>query len=139
MNIKEQTKTFLETFKAQREAGLLVLSNTRDFITIEEVLLANKFTETRDWKTDLKQLGQNKSIFIYVNGEFTKEYYDLLKQYSERGSMIQIMNTENMNYETVNFDSFQTKLIFLMTKEALGWAEEKFTIRDKFGLMETIA
>ena len=72
MNIKEQTKTFLETFKAQREAGLLVLSNTRDFITIEEVLLANKFTETRDWKTALKQLGQNKSIFIYVNGEFTK-------------------------------------------------------------------
>ena len=139
MKTQEQIENFIKTFKAQREAGLLVLTNSKDFSDVEEVMLKNKFTEAKDWKQVLKQLSLNQSVFLYVNGEFTKEYYDLLKQYSERGGMIQIMNPDTMNYETINFDPFQAHFVLLMTKDALGWAEEKFSIRNKAGLMEIIA
>lgn len=139
MKTQEQIENFLKTLKTQREAGLLILTNSKDFSDVEESLIKNKYTEAKDWKQVLKQLSLNQSVFLYVNGEFTKEYYDLIKQYSERGGMIQIMNTDTMNYETVNFDPFQAHFVLLMTKDALGWAEEKFSIRDKAGLMEIIA
>lgn len=138
MNMQEQIDNFLQTLKSQREAGLIVLTNTSNFATVEEYLIKDKFVESKDWKQVLKQLGNDQSTFVYMNGEFSKEYYDLLKQYSERGSMIQIMNTITMNYETINLNPMQTKLVYLMTKDALGWAEDKFSIRDKFGLIEII-
>ena len=138
MKTQEQVDNFLQTLKAQREAGLLVLENSKNFSDAEESLLKNKYIEAKDWKQILKQLSANQSVFIYVSGEFSKEYYDILKQYSERGGMIQIMNTDTMNYETVNFDPFQAHFVLIMTKDALGWAEDKFSIRDKAGLMEII-
>jgi len=139
MKIQKQTENFLKTFKAQREAGLIVLTSSKDFSDVEEEMIKDKFTEAKDWKQVLKHLSLNQSVFLYINSEFTKEYYDLLKQYSERGGMIQIMNPDTMNYETINFDPFQAHFILLITKDALGWAEEKFSIRDKVGLMEIIA
>jgi len=139
MKIQEQVDNFLQTLKVQREAGLLVLTNNKDFADVEESFLKNKYEEVKDWKQVLKRLSLNQSVFLYINGEFTKECFDLLKQYSERGGMVQIMNTDNMNYETINFDPFQAHFVLLITKEALGWAEEKFSIRDKVGLMEIIA
>ena len=139
MKIQEQVDNFLQILKSQREAGLLVLTNNKDFSDVEESLLKNKYLEAKDWKQILKKLSENQSVFIYINGEFNKEHYDILKQYSERGGMIQIMNPDTMNYETVNFDPFQAHFVLLMTKDALGWAEEKFSIRDKAGLMDVIA
>ena len=139
MKIQEQVENFLKTLKVQREAGMIVLTNSKDYSDVEEIMIKDKFTEAKDWKQILKQLSLNQSVFLYINGEFTKEYYDLIKQYSERGGMIQIMNPNTMNYETVNFDPFQAHFVLLITKDALGWAEEKFSIRDKAGLMEIIA
>ncbi|MEI6528767.1 MAG: hypothetical protein WCO10_03835 [bacterium] len=139
MKIKEQTDNFLQTLKTQREAGLVVLANNKDFAEVEESLVENKFVQAKDWRQILKQLSASQPTFMYINGEFTKECYDLLKQYSERGGMVQIMNPATMNYETVSFDPFQAQLVFLVTKEALGWAEEKYSLRDKAGLMEIIS
>lgn len=139
MKIHEQLENFVKTLKVQREAGLIVLTNSKDFSDIEEIMLKHKFIEAKDWKQILKNLASNKSVFLYVNGEFTKEYYDILKQYSERGGMVQIMNADTMKYETVNFDPFQAHFVLLITKDALGWAEERFSVRDKVGLMEIIS
>ncbi len=137
--ITQQIEKYINTLKQQREAGLLVITNPQNFAEVKDVLIKNDFTEALDWKQIMKQLGNEQSTFICIDKEFTKENYDLFKQYSERGSMIQIMDTDTMNLQTVDFDAGKTKLVYMLTKEVLSKAEEIYSIRDKAGLMEVIA
>lgn len=134
----EKINQFLIYLKEQVEAGLIVVKNSRLFEEVEEVLLKNGYKQVFAWKDILSYLSLKQSVFIYINGEFSKELYDVFIQYSNRGGVIQIVNPQNMSLVQSEFDAKKAHLVYLITQDALEIAQEKFDILSKAGMIENI-
>jgi hypothetical protein len=135
---KEKVLQFIEFLKEQIEAGLIIIKNSSFFIEIEELLLSHKYKQAFFWKEILTNLKDNQSTFLYINGEFTKELYDIFIQFSNRGGVIQIINPQNMDLVQVELDQKKVNLIYLFTQDALKIAQEKYEILSKAGMIENI-
>jgi len=135
---KEKMVQFLGFLKEQIEAGLIILKNSSFFVEIEESLLAEDYVQAFSWKEILTNLKYKKSTFYYINGEFTKEIYDIFIQFSNRGGIIQIVNPQNMDLVQVELDQKNTHLVYIFTQDALKIAQEKYDILGKAGMIENI-
>lgn len=135
---REKVNQYLKFLKEQIEAGLIILKSSRSFVDVEESLLADDYKQALSWKEILSNLAKNQSVFFYINGEFSKELYDIFIQYSNRGGVIQISNPQNMDLIQIEFNPKKTHLVYVITKDTVGIAQAKYGLLNKAGLVENI-
>ena len=138
MDTEKKIEDFLSHVAMQKEAGLIILSDSASLETAEKVLKASHFKETTDALEALTNFGNGTSVYVILRSPIAKELYDVIVQYSDRGGMIQVMDKAVMKLHSFEFDPNICHLVLLVLKESLEMIEKTFAIREKVGMTEQI-
>ncbi len=118
--------------------GLIIVEDEEQIVVAEKLIKEHAFRMVGNWKELLQVLEQNRSVCYVLSHPLSKEMYDVIAQYSDRGGMIQIMDRETMILKTVKFNPTKARLLLISTNLNLKSIEQEYQIRNKAGLVEII-
>ena len=135
---EEKIKVFLSYIEPQKEAGLVIASDSASLIETEKLLKKSGFQEAKTPIEVVDYLSNQKSVYTVLHSPLSKDFYDMVTQYTDRGGMIQLMDKSTMDFRSVQFDPKVSHLILMTLKENLIEIEKVFPLRDKVGMVEQI-
>lgn len=136
--MNEKIVNYLNVFKNQREAGLIVVEKTEHFEEIKNQINRQGFQVTNLWQETIEQLRNGNSICLELSSSISKELYDLIAQYSARNGAIQIMDNTTMKLKSIQFNPAECHLLLLALKQNLQEIEKTHSLKEKVGLVERI-
>jgi hypothetical protein len=75
------------------------------------------YAVTEIYETAVHSLSKGESVAIKVSEELPKEIYDLLRQYSQRRGIIQVLPKEGQAPALLQLDTQKTKLLIVIPSE----------------------
>jgi len=138
MVIEEKIKTFLSYIEPQKEAGLIIAADSGSLIETEKLLKKASFQEAKDPIEVINHLSEKSSVYVVLHAPLSKDFYDMIVQYTDRGGMIQLMDKSTMDFRSVQFDPKVSHLILVTLKENLISLEKTFPLRQKVGMTEQV-
>ena len=130
---------FLAYVQGQKEAALIIASPTGAVSDAVQELTGAGYQRADSGLQALKLLNKGVSVAALLTHPISKEWYDFIVQYTDRGGMIQLMDKSTMEFQTAQFDARKAHLVVVVTSEDLQKIEAGgFMLRDKVGLVEQI-
>jgi hypothetical protein len=75
------------------------------------------YAVTEIYETAIDHLSRGESVAIKVSEELPKDIYDLLRQYSQRRGIIQVLPKEGRALSLLQLDTQKTKLLVVIPSE----------------------
>ena len=130
---------FLSYVQGQKEAALVIANSTGAVSDAVQELTDAGYQRVDSALQVLKLLSEGVSVAALLTHPLSKEWYDIIVQYTDRGGMIQLMDKSTMEFISAQFDVRKTHFVIVVTAEDLQKIEaDGFLIRDKVGLVEQI-
>ena len=137
MNEEQLLAGFTSVVQAQREAALIIATADGQALTALKHFTGKGYSHT-DNAIEAMTIIEASSIVMQLTSPLPKNTYDFIRQYTDRGGMIQLMDTKTMNYMTTNFDPHTSHLVLIVTEDNLMAIEQVFSIRNNVGPVERI-
>ena len=136
--MREKLQAYLACIELQEEVGLLLVEDEKFVRPVAKELERKRLRRSYSWKQLMDYLSRNEPTFMVLEQEVTKEVYDIVAQYYKRPGVVQIMDSETMDLEMIQFDKDQANLILVTSIAELRKIEGRFSLRDKIGLTEVL-
>ena len=136
--MNEKLSEYLNHFTKQKEAGLVIVDNLESLNQIKNQISQHGFVVVNSWQDITEKFQNGYSVCLDLPLNLTKEFYDLIAQYSARDGVIQIMDKTSMKLSSIQFDPSNCHLLLLSSKQNLEEIEKKHSLKDKVGLVERI-
>ena len=128
-------KTFIEAISSSHEAALLIIEDPDKLVEVQKTIHAFGYISATTSVEILKLLESDAKI-CYTVENITKDLYDIVRQYSAGGGMIQLFNVESEELTTTRFHQHITKLIIIVSRDTLK--NSQFPLMQYIGITEII-
>ncbi len=112
----EKTSDFLRYFEQASECGALIVARER----YDQALSAASdggYCVTELYETAIAVLEGGKSVALRVDGELSKELYDLVRQYNHRRGLVQVVSREDLTPRLVQLNPAESRLLMVIPAE----------------------
>ena len=136
--MKDKMSQFLEYVLEGTESAAIMASN-RSYEEALRIIKHQGYTVTDIYETALKCLADGKSVAIKIDKDFSKELYDLTRQYSHRKGVVQVLPKDGRPLSLLQLDTRATKLLLLVTAENEAAHLQRYPeLLDLVGIIERI-
>jgi hypothetical protein len=113
---RDKVEEFLRYVREGSESAAL-LAPKEDYEQALEVAQEHGYGVTDIYQTAIDLLAQGESVALKIGKGISSEIYDLIRQYSCRKGLVQVLPTEGRALSLLQLDTRKTKLLLVVDAE----------------------